>query len=65
MKIKDIKSRIIRKSLRITARNIKLRKKIIRLQKGTEEQIELAKICIILDKRSLKFSTRYERSIIY
>ena len=61
MKIKNIKSRIIRKSLRTTARNIKWRKKTIRLQKGTEEQLELAKICIILDKRSLKFNTRYER----
>lgn len=54
MKIRKVKNQIIRRHLRLDAKNSKRELKLLRLQKGTPEQLELYKICIPLNKWLMK-----------
>lgn len=58
MKIRKVKNQIIRRHLRLDAKNNKRELKLLRLQKGTPEQLELYKICIPLNKWLMKVDTQ-------
>ena len=58
MKIRKVKNQIIRRHLRLDAKNNKRELKLLRLQKGTPEQLELYKICIPLSKWLMKVDTQ-------
>lgn len=58
MKIRKVKNQIIRRHLRLDAKNNKRKLKLLRLQKGTPEQLELYKICIPLNKWLMRVDTQ-------
>ena len=58
MKIRKVKNQIIRRHLRLDAKNNKRELKLLRLQKGTPEQLELYKIRIPLNKWLMKVDTQ-------
>lgn len=58
MKIRKVKNQIIRRHLRLDAKNNKRELKLLRFQKGTPEQLELYKICIPLNKWLMKVDTQ-------
>lgn len=58
MKIRKVKNQIIRRHLRLDAKNNKRELKLLRLQKGTPEQLELYKISIPLNKWLMKVDTQ-------
>lgn len=58
MKIREVKNQIIRRHLRLDAKNNKRELKLLRLQKGTPEQLELYKICMPLNKWLMKVDTQ-------
>ena len=58
MKIRKVKNQIIRRHLRLDAKNSKRELKLLRRQKGTQEQLELYEICIPLNKWLMKVGTQ-------
>ena len=58
MKVRNIKNSLWRRAVRLDSRNKMRRVKMLRTQKGTEEQLYLAAICAKLDEKSMKFATR-------
>ena len=57
MKVRNIENHLWRRSIRLDSRNKKRRIKMLRNQRGTEEQLYLAAICVKLDEKSMKFAT--------
>lgn len=58
MKVRDIENRIWKRHILADSRNRRARLKMLRSGRGTEEQLELARVCEKLDRYFMKYATR-------
>ena len=59
MKIRNVNNMIIRKHLRLDARNLKRANKFVKSKKCTSEQLHLYRISIPLNKWLINLSKKY------
>ena len=62
MKLCDIDDRIWWRHIRLDSINKRRRLKLLRTGKGTDEQLQLAAVCIKLDNSLMKYATKQIKS---